>query len=114
MAAELGTFIIDYGGSSIAVDCYLSDTANARVNFASGGVAGANSETFFKSPANGMIVDFSVATGTANVTALQVTINNAPSMSILRLANHLNTLNNRPKLSIPIHGGELLGGIQLA
>lgn len=113
-AARYATLVVNMGGSNINVDMYISDIANAKANFASGGVSSSTSETFWKAPSAGVIVDFSVATGLTDTTAGQVVINNAPTMSIIRWANHLNSLNNRPALNIPFNKDELIGILQLA
>jgi len=113
-APQYATLVISNGNSSINVDMYLSDVANAAVNFASGGAAGATSETFFKSPIGGRIVDFAIATGMTDTTAARITIDGSPTKSIVRYANHLNSLNNRPMLNIPIRAGENIGMVQLA
>jgi hypothetical protein len=113
-APQYGTITVQTGGGNLSVDVYLSDVANGAGNFDSGVTAGASSETFWKSPVNGLIVDFSVKTGLTDTTAGRVTINGAPTKSVVRWANHVNTLNNRPALNIPINAGENLGIIQLA
>ena len=101
-------------GSSISVDVYLSDVANASANFDSGAGSSSTSETFFKCPTDAVIVDFSVVTGLTDTTRGRVTINGSPSKSILRWGNHTNTINNRPKPNIPVYAGENIGIVQLA
>lgn len=114
-APQYGTItIMGQGGASISVDVYFSDVANALANFDAGAGAGSTSETFFKCPINGVIVDFSVVTGLTDTTRGRVTINGSPSKSILRWGNHTNTINNRPKPNIPVYAGENIGIVQLA
>jgi len=114
-APQYGTItIMSKNGTSISVDAYFSDVANALATFDSGAGAGTGSETFFKCPINGVIVDFSVVTGLTDTTRGRVTINGSPTKSILRWGNHVNTINNRPKPNIPIYAGENLGIVQLA
>jgi len=113
-APQSGTIVIQCGGSSINVDVYISDVANALATFDSGAGASATSQNFFKVPASGRIVDFSIVTGLTDTTKGRITINNSPTKSIIRWANHLNTLATRPALNIPIMAGENLGIIQLA
>jgi hypothetical protein len=113
-APQYATLIIQAGGSSINVDVYCSDVANALCNFDSGAGAGSSSETFFKSPVNGIITDFLIKTGMTDTTAGRFVINNSPTKSVIRWANQLNTLATRGKLAIPVAAGENIGIIQLA
>jgi len=106
--------IISNGNSSINVDVYCSDVANALANFDTGAGAGSTSETFFKCPINGYIIDFAIATGMTDTTAARVTIDNSPTKSVIRWANQLNSLATRPILQIPVRAGENIGLIQLA
>jgi len=111
---QLATLTIQTGGGSITVDVYCSDVANALANFDSGSGAGAGSETFYKSPVSGSITDFSILTGMTDTTVGRVTIDGSNTKSTVRYANHLNTLNSRPQLNIPVRAGENIGIIQLA
>ena len=114
-APQYATMIITTaGGSQLSVDVYLSDVANASANFDSGAGSGSASETFFKCPTSGVITDFAIASGMTDTTAGRITIDNSPTKSVIRWANQLNSLNNRPKLGIPVKTGENIGIIQLA
>jgi len=113
-APQYGTLTITDGSTSIAVDVYLSDVANAAVNFDSGISASATSETFYKCPINGKITDFSILTGMTDTTCMRVTINGSPTKSVVRYNSHLNTLSQRPSLNIPVAAGENIGFVQLA
>jgi hypothetical protein len=114
-APQYGTITItSSNGTSISVDAYFSDVANALANFDAGAGAGATSETFFKIPINGVITDFAVTTGLTDTTRGRVTINGSPTKSILRWGNHTNTINNRPRPNIPVYAEENLGIVQLA
>jgi len=114
-APQSGTFTLrTTSGTHIAIDAYASDVANAAMTFDSGAGAGSSSESFYKLPASGVIVDFSIATGLTDTTKGRVTINGAPTKSIIRWANHVNTLATRVALNIPVNAGENLGVIQLA
>lgn len=113
-AARWGTFLIATAQGNISVDTYISDVVAALANFDSGSGAGVGSETFYKSPVTGTIVDFSVAAGITDTTLGRITIDGANTKSAIRWANHVNTLSNRPLLNIPIRAGENLGITQLA
>lgn len=114
-APQYATMILtSKDGTQINVDVYCSDVANALVNFDSGAGSGSASETFYKSPITGFITDFAIKTGMTDTTAGRITVNNGPTKSVIRWANQLNSLNQRPKIMIPISVGENIGIIQLA
>lgn len=113
-APQRATLTIATGGGTITVDVYCSDVVAALCNFDSGNGAGMGSETFYKCPISGVITDFSILTGMTDTTVARVTVDGSNTKSTIRYANHLNTLNSRPKLNIPIQAGENLGLIQLA
>lgn len=113
-APQRATLTIATGGGNISVDVYCSDVANALCNFDSGQGAGTGSETFYKSPVSGSIVDFSILTGMTDTTLGRVTVDGSNTKSSIRWANHLNSLSFRPALNIPIIAGENLGILQLA
>jgi len=113
-APQFASITITDGRSNITLDVYLSDVANGAANFDSGVSAGASSETFYKCPMNGKIVDFSILTGMTDTTCVRPTINGSPLKSVIRFANHLTTYSQRPALNIPIAAGENLGLVQLA
>lgn len=101
-------------GMHYAKDAYVSDVANALVNFDSGAGAGTGSETFWTPPEPVMLVDYSMVTGTADTTKLQVTRDGVPTGDVLRYTVHLTSLNSRPRLNIPYGAGQKIGCIQLA
>lgn len=101
-------------GANYSIDAYLSDVANANANFDSGAGAGATSETFWTAPENVYLVDFSILTGMTDTTVARLTANGRPLQSMVRYANHLNTLNSRPVLNTGFAAGTRVGLIQLA
>ena len=113
-APQYATLVISSGGSSINVDVYCSDVANALATFDAGAGASATSQNFFKTPVSGRIIDFAIATGMTDTTCGRFVINNSPTKSIIRWANQLNSLATRPMLNIPVNAGENIGIIQLA
>jgi len=113
-APQYGTMTISDGSTSIAVDMYLSDVANGAANFDSGISASSSSETFYKCPISGRIIDFSIKTGMTDTTCMRPTINGSPLKSVIRYANHINTLSLRTALNIPVNAGENIGFAQLA
>lgn len=118
MAADpkYGTF---YGhglsGTPYAVDFYYSDVDAASITFDSGNGASSTSLQFATFPETVIITDMSIdagAAGTYVATNIRITANGAPTALVLRVKNHLNTLNNRPPLNIGFNAGSRLGGIQ--
>lgn len=113
-APQYASMTITDGSTSISVDLYLSDVVNGAVNFDSGISAGATSETFYKCPINGKIIDLSILTGMTDTTCVRATINGSPTKSVIRYNSHLNTSSQRTQLNIPVAAGENIGFVQLA
>lgn len=116
MGQQFGTL---YGrtvkGAPVMVDVYLSDVANEAIKFDSGAGATSSSQDFITFDDYTHIYDFSLNTGMASTTRMRITVNGQPvAAAILRYANHVNTLNNRPPLNLKLRPGSRLGGIQLA
>lgn len=88
-----------------AIDVYISDVVGASMNFDSGSGASASSDTFWIAPENVVLTDFSVATGLTDTTKISINANGVQTGNRLRYANHLNSLNNRPKLYVPFRAG---------
>jgi len=101
-------------GTHYSVDIYLSDVANAQANFDSGSGSGTGSETFWTAPENCTLVDFAINTGMTDTTAGRLTANGRPLQSVIRWANHLNSLNSRPLLNTGFLSATRVGIIQLA
>ena len=101
-------------GMKYTKEVYVSDVANANITFDGGAGAGSGSPTKWTAPEPIAIVDFSMITGTADTTKIQMTRNGTATGDILRYANHLSTLNSRPALGIVFAQGDEIGGIQLA
>ncbi len=109
-AAENGTLsLLGASGRSYSVDVYAEDAAAGVVRFNPNGIAGAASPTQFRVPESCVITDFSIATGTTAVGC--VFNNNSATISggVIRYADHLNTLANRPAMRLKLNGGDLLG-----
>ncbi len=115
-APQLGTltFLGVATGRNYTKDIYISDVSQGLVNFSSGGVASATSETFWTPPELVVLVDFSILTGLTDTEVLQISADSVPTGDVLRYANHLNTLNSRPRLNIPFQAGQRVSANQLA
>lgn len=101
-------------GITVPVDFYVSDVANALVNWDNGRGAAAGTPDFYSPPEDVVITDFSISTGLADTTKAQPTINNMGTGAIVRWANHVNTLSNRGKINLLLRRGTALRMIQLA
>lgn len=115
-APQLGTLVFAglSTGQNYNKDIYIGDVANALVNWSSGGVASATSQQHWRPQEDVMLVDFSVLTGLADTEALQLTRDAVPTGDVLRYANHLNTLNSRPRLNVVFGAGSEVRCNQLA
>ena len=101
-------------GRTYAVDVYISDVANASVNFDSGSGASSGSDSFYIAPENVVFEDFSIVSGLTDTTKISINANGVQTGNRIRYANHLNTLNNRPKLAIPFRAGSKIAFSQEA
>lgn len=109
------TFIGMISGQTYTKDMYASDVVAAAVNLDGGAGASATSPADMNITGEAMILrDLSIKTGMTDTTKLQLVRNQVPTGDILRWANHLNTLNNRPVLNLPFLVGDKLAGLQLA
>ena len=113
-AAEPGTmYATGKSGRQYVVDLYLPDAVAGLVGFNPSGAAGAASLTYWRCPEDIVIRDISVTTGTTAVGAVFNSSGAVINGAVVRYANHLNTLNNRPRLNIFVRGGELLGATNI-
>jgi len=105
-------------GRPYAVDFYYSDVADAALTFDSGTGASSTSLSFVSFNEPVIFHDISIdagAAGTYAATNIRLTVNGQPAgMNVIRVKNHLNTLNNRPKINLKLLAGSRLGGIQKA
>jgi len=114
MAAEAGTLkAIGRSGRQYFVDLYLPDAVGGVVLFAQGGAATTASLAYWRPPEDVVITDISVATGTTAVGAVFNLSGAVINGSVIRYANFLNTLADRPELAIAIPAGALLGATQI-
>ncbi|KKM00383.1 hypothetical protein LCGC14_1804980 [marine sediment metagenome] len=115
-APQLGTFVfVGIGtGQNYNKDIYISDVSQGLVNFSSGGVASATSQSHWRPPEDVLLVDFSVLTGLTDTEVLQLTRDSVPTGDVIRYANHLNTLNSRPRLNVAFAAGSEIRANQLA
>lgn len=98
-----------------SVDIYISDVANAQVNFDSGNGASSSSLTFWRAPEDCVLVDISLATGLTDTTNIVATSDGRQLEGArYRYANHINTLTTRSSISKGFKRGSSVGFIQVA
>mgnify|MGYP001492109331 CR=1 FL=1 len=95
-------------------EVYISDVANALVNWDSGGGAGATSETFWSPVEPVSLVDFAVVTGLTVAFKLQLCRNGVPTGDMLREGPHTDSVATRPRLNVRFNAGDKVSAIQLA
>lgn len=101
-------------GMTYSVDFYISDVANALVNFDVGAGASSGSPDFITFPEPVVIEDIAVHTGCADTTKMRLVVNGVPTGNVFRYAIHLDTLSKRPQLRIGIKQGSRVSLLQLA
>ncbi len=112
-APQSGTMnFVGVSGAIYQKDVYISDVLAANIRFDSGGGASAASLEFWKAPENVTLIDFSIPTGLTDTTLARMTVNGRPLESVVRWANHLNTLPTRLALGTRFQGGANIGFIQ--
>jgi hypothetical protein len=109
MAAQNGTlFITSMNGRTHAIDFYSPDATGTNLTFNPSGLSGSGSQAQMVVPVTGFITDVSIAAAPTNVGAnFQLDSASIPG-NTLRWANQLSTLNNRPKLRMPVKQGQIL------
>ena len=101
-------------GQTYSKDVYVSDVANALINWDGGIGSSATSPEEWRAPEPLVLTDFAMVTGTAETTKIQITRNSVGTGDILRYLAHLTSLNQRPALRLPFLPGDVVGAIQLA
>lgn len=96
-------------------DVYISDVANALINFDGGtGGAGATTPTHWRPREPVILRDFAIVTGTADTTKIEMVRDSARTGDVLRYVPHLTTNALRPPLSIGFRAGQDIQAVQLA
>lgn len=112
MGASAGSLVaVGRSGRTYAVDLYIPDAAAGSVTFNPSGLAGTGSLTYWRVPEDITITDVSVITGMTAVGAIFLANGAVMNGGAIRYPVHLNTLNNRPRLAIPVAAGTLLGAL---
>jgi hypothetical protein len=113
MGASAGELIFrGKSGRTYCLDVYQPDAVATSLTFNPTGLAGTGSTTTWRAPEDMALVDWSVVTG-ATAVGVNIQVNNNSVVGgCLRHAIHLNTLNNRPALFLPIRAGDFISGLQ--
>ena len=92
-------------GQSYSIAFYNPDVAGSLVRFDAGAGAGAATPDYVAFGEPVQLEDVCVVTGIIDTTQLRIVANNAPTVQVLRWAQHLDSLANRPKLNIRFKAG---------
>jgi hypothetical protein len=95
---------IGTSGKVYALSFYSSDVVGAYVTFATSGLAGTGSQTFWNTPEPVTIMDISVITGQTVSTIGRVQVNDVDVGTPFAWANVVNTLANRNFAHASING----------
>lgn len=116
MAAKNITVIFrGKSGRTYIKNAYVSDVVDAAVTFDNGsGKAGAGSDPFWFAPEQVTLVDIATVAGTTVMGYLQLAVNGVPSGDTLDYASQLNSLANRPPITITIAAGAKISFLQKA
>jgi len=110
---QYGTMIFrGRSGRTYVKDVYVSDVLVGLINIDGGSGAGTAAPTDWLPPEPVILEDFSVVTGLADTTKLQMTRDGVPTGDHLRYSIHLTTLANRPRLMIPFGARQKITAIQ--
>jgi hypothetical protein len=105
--AETGEItVLGQSGRTYHYGIYVSDVPGARCNIEQAGVPGTGSPTDAMMLESGFIVDMTITTGNTTTTYSQFMVGGSPiAGGIVKNSAHLDTLNNRAPLHIPVIGG---------
>lgn len=92
-------------GTTYAKALYNPDVAGSLIRWDAGGGSGAATPDFVDFSEPVILEDLCTVTGIVDTTQLRVIAASAPTGHVLRWAQHLDSLNNRPKLSIGFKAG---------
>jgi len=101
-------------GKTYSIDAYVSDVNGARINFDEGAGAGSGTADFITFDEPVQLRDFSIITGTADTEKIRIVAGGKPTRHVLRYSLFLNTLNNRPQLSINFDTGTRISAFQIS
>lgn len=114
-APQYGIFkFLGLSGRTYSVDVYLSDVANALVNFDAGRGASATSPTYYRPQEGVILTDFAIVTGMTDTTKIQLFQGNQPTGDFLRYVMHLDTLAARSGLRLYFPPNSELRAFQVA
>jgi len=114
MAATAGTMTCVglNSGRTYLVDLYIPDATATLITFNPAGLAASTSPSTWRAPEDIMITDISDS-GAPTAVGMVLQVNGAPvNGGALRHANLVYSSPNRPKLALPIRGGDFVSALQ--
>lgn len=113
MAANAGTAVfIGKSGRTYTVDVYVPDATGTQLTFSVSGLALSTSPSYFTTPEEVTLVDFSIGAAPTAVGAILQAGDANINGATIRWANQLAANPNRMKLRIPISEGVRFSGLQ--
>lgn len=96
-------------GRTYLISMYTADTAAYINRFAADTAAGAASLNFWRAPENVTLVDFSITTGTTQLSSVMMVDGAVKNGTIMIWLHHVSTAPSRPVLRITFPKGSLVG-----
>jgi len=96
-------------GRTYQISGYTADTAGFNCTFNPSGAAGAGSLQYWRNPETVTLVDFSIPTGTTQVSGYMTENGANKAGTLLDYVIHVSTNPMRPRLNIPFAAGTLIG-----
>lgn len=96
-------------GRTYLISVYTADTAGYINKFAADTAAGATSATYWRPPENVTLTDFSITTGTTQLSSVMTVDGAVKNGTIMIWVHHVSTAPFRPALRIAFPAGSLIG-----
>lgn len=96
-------------GRTYLISMYTADTAGYINKFAADTAAVAGSETYWRAPENVTLTDFSITTGTTQLSMVMKIDGAVKNGTIMIFLHHVSTAPFRPALRIAFPQGALIG-----
>ena len=96
-------------GRTYMISMYTADTAAYINRFAADTAATATSETYWRAPENVVLTDFSITTGTTQLSSVMKVDGAVKNGTVMIWLHHVSTAPSRPVLRIAFPKGALIG-----
>ena len=96
-------------GRTYQVSGYTADTAGYINTFSQSAAAASGGTQYVKLPERASLIDFAIPTGTTQTNMVMTENGAVRNGTLLNFATFLDTIANRPRLSIPFEANSLIG-----